>query len=191
MKRKSVPGSWHIKSGDQGLATAIFSRFGGSPDLDGDVTMPGAFTDGAKAILSPWNHSSLTHAQAPAGLATVRVKADRAEAEVQFFMDTAVGRDAFTMVKRLAEAGLGQWSYGYDIVKARPGKWDGRPIQILERLDVHEVSPVARGAGRDTRTVSTSSVSREVLTAARRNIEPLEEQRAIEREFLRFVASSN
>lgn len=153
MERKTL-GPLEVKEAARGIATAVFSRFGGPPDADGDITEPGAFTDGTVVAVSPYNHSSALSGTLPVGKATIRVRPDRAEAEVQFFLGTTAGREAFETVKELGS--LVQWSYAYDIVDAEPGTWQGRRVQILKRLDPYEISPVLRGAGRETLTVAGS-----------------------------------
>jgi Caudovirus prohead serine protease len=132
-----------VKAADRGEVTAIFSTFN-EVDGDGDVTLPGAFTDGAEVPISAYQHTSWTGAL-PVGKGVIRADGRRAWVEAQFFLMTQGGRDTFEVVKRLGD--LGQWSYGYDPVDAEPGTWKGRPVRFLKRLQVHEVSPVLRGSG--------------------------------------------
>ena len=92
VRTKTVPADvLQVKSrGPLGQATAVFSRFN-VVDSDGDVTVPGAIRDGAKAAVSVYNHSSVVGAMLPAGRATIRTDADTAIAEVEFFMTTDLG----------------------------------------------------------------------------------------------------
>lgn len=152
MEHKTL-GGLSVKSTDKGTATAIFSRFGGPPDSDGDITEPSAFTHGQKVPVSAYNHGSWSSAL-PVGIATIRVLHDRAEADLEFFMDTAGGRETFATIKALGP--LTQYSYGYDVKRSTPGKWQDRPVRILQKLDLFEVSPVLIGAGRQTMTVAGS-----------------------------------
>jgi hypothetical protein len=152
---KTVPHEvLEVKSrGPLGQATAVFSRFN-VVDLDGDVTVPGAIRDGAKAAVSAYNHASVVGAMLPAGRATIRTDAEVAIAEVEFFMTTDLGRTAFETVRELGE--LGEWSYAYKILDAAPGPapdGSGRTVQYLKALDVFEISPVIRGAGVRTATL--------------------------------------
>src|SRR3546814_6704026 len=64
-----------------------------------------------------------------------------------FFMNTTHGRDTFETVKALSEDGLQEWSYGFDIDEYAFGEVDGQRVRYLDRLTVHEVSPVLLGAG--------------------------------------------
>lgn len=164
MIRKRATMTSTVKASDSdGTATAIFSRFGGPPDSDGDITLPTAFTAGVVVPVSPWNHSSYS-SDLPAGLGTIRVYKDRAEAEIEFFLDTVAGRETYRTLKALGRC---QWSYGFDIVKSSNGDWNGRGVRVLEKLDVMELSPVLRGAGRDTETVNVRSAAATRQAAAR------------------------
>lgn len=181
MKHKIVSGS--LEASGEGFATAIFSRFGGPPDRDGDITERSAFVDGTVVAVSPWNHTSLADAL-PAGRGIIRVYPDRAECEVEFFMRTQAGRETYETLKALGRC---QWSYGFKVLKSRAGRWQDRPVQILEKLDVFEVSPVLRGAGRDTATVSVRTAPD--LAAIRHSV--LGDPDAARREYARFVLSRN
>jgi hypothetical protein len=138
-----------VKAADRGEVTAIFSTFN-EVDGDGDVTLPGAFTDGAEVPISAYQHTSWTGAL-PVGKGIIRTDGRRAWVEAQFFLMTQGGRDTFETVKQLGP--LGAWSYGYDPVDAEPGTFKGRRVRFLKRLEVHEVSPVLRGSGVGVHTV--------------------------------------
>lgn len=151
-------GRVRIKDADLGQVQAVFSTLG-VVDLDGDVTEPGAFTDGAKVRISAYGHTSWGGAL-PVGKGTIRTEGDEAILDGQFFLDTTAGRDTFTVVKELGE--LQEWSYGFDIVEAGYGMQDDREVRFLKALAVHEVSPVllgAAGPGR-TRTIGAKSAQK-------------------------------
>jgi HK97 family phage prohead protease len=143
-----------IKSADRGEFSAVFSTFN-VKDSDGDVTLPGAFEDGAEVLISSYGHTSWQGAL-PVGKGTIRQTKSEAVVDGQFFMDTTHGRDTFQVVKALGANQ--QWSYGFDVVDAEPGKHDGADVKILKRLKVHEVSPVLIGAGVNTRTLAVKSL---------------------------------
>ncbi len=155
MERKSLPGGLEIKDADKGIITAVFSTMN-VRDHDGDFTREGAFTDGAKVAISAYGHKSWDGAL-PVGKGVVRVKGKKAVLEGQFFMNTAHGKDTFETVKALAEDGLGEWSYGFDIDEHSYGKEGDERVRYLDRVTVHEVSPVLMGAGIGTRTTSVKS----------------------------------
>ncbi|MGW6790050.1 HK97 family phage prohead protease [Streptomyces chartreusis] len=150
-ERKSLSGI-EIKDADKGIVTAVFSTMN-VRDHDGDFTREGAFTDGAKVAISAYGHKSWDGALPP-GKGVIRVRGKKAICEMQFFMNTQHGKDTFETVKQLAEDGLGEWSYGFDIEEHSYGKEGDRPVRYLDRLKVHEVSPVLLGAGINTRTLS-------------------------------------
>lgn len=157
-----------IKDADKGTFVSIFSTLN-TKDHDGDVTMPGAFEDGAMMPVSAYGHSSW-NGNPPVGKAKIKVGGEEAQAHGSFFMDTQSGSDTFKVVKSLAEDGMGEWSYGYDAVKKSFGEWpvegDGPKDQVrfLEQLKVHEVSPVLLGAGIGTSTVSAKGLKLDDLT---------------------------
>ncbi len=135
----------------KGEFRAVIATFG-VIDKDGDVTEPDAFTDGEQVVVSQYAHSAFRGAM-PAGTATIRVTAKAAIAEGRFFMDTSHGRDAFVTVKQLHDAGMGEWSYGYDVIESETGEINGQSVRFLKKVKAWEVSPVMIGAGMDTRTL--------------------------------------
>jgi len=141
-----------IKSAAKGEVSAVIATFN-VIDKDGDVTVPGAFTDGQEVLISAYGHSSWA-GELPVGKGTIRRDGDEKEIfDGAFFMDTAAGRDTFAVVKALGPKG--EWSYGYDPIDAEPGVFDGKDVRFLKGINVHEVSPVLLGAGIDTRTLAT------------------------------------
>lgn len=146
-----------VKNADRGEVSAVFSTFN-VRDSDNDVTLPGAFEEGGPVVISSYNHTSWG-GNRPVGKGRIRTTKSEAILDGQFFMDTADGRDTFAVVKGLSEAGLGEWSYGFDVQEAEPGKFDGADVQFLKRLKVFEVSPVLRGAGVNTRTLAMKALT--------------------------------
>lgn len=155
MDSKSVAGRVEVKDADKGTVTAVFSTFN-VKDSDGDVTLPGAFEDGADVVISAYGHKSWDGVL-PVGLGTIRTTKTEAILDGEFFVDTTAGLDTFRAVKALASKGLGEWSYGYDPVKFSFGEHDGERVRFLEQQKVHEVSPVLLGAGVNTRTLAAKS----------------------------------
>lgn len=153
-ERKSVSVSFK-QGGPEGSFTATFARFG-QVDLDGDVTLKGAFEIGAKARIAQFGHNWNAYT---IGTATIGADSERAWVDGQFNLKTTAGRDHYEAVKDAGE--LQQFSYGYDAPGARPptaeeiAKWPGVK-RILPKLIVHEISPVMLGAG-ETRLESIKS----------------------------------
>ena len=137
------------------VAEADLGRVG--PDVidsDGDVTLKGAFTEGQAVVVSAYGHGSW-EGKLPVGKGVIREEGDQAIAELQFFMNTAHGRDTFETVKELSAADLQEWSYSLHEVSSRRGNVGGKAVRILEQIKrVKEVSPVLMGAGVDTRTLA-------------------------------------
>lgn len=145
---------FRIKNADRGEFSAVLATLN-VIDSDGDVTRPGAF-DSSDFPLSAYGHKSWEGAL-PVGIGRVKEVGNEAILEGHFFMDTTHGRDTFLTVKRLGP--LGQWSYGYDPVGHSNGMHEGKSVRFLEKLKVHEASPVLVGAGVGTRTLGTKGRS--------------------------------
>ena len=151
-----------IKSADKGTVSAVFSVLN-VKDHDGDVTLPGAFRDHPPVPISSYGHGSTLRGELPVGTAKIREEGDQVILDGQFFMDTPEGKSAFTTVKNLHQAGLGEWSYGYTPKDYNFGEWtDGSTVRFLKQLGVHEVSPVLQGAGIGTRTLAAKAAGNEL-----------------------------
>ena len=162
-----------IKDADKGEVTAVFATIG-VIDKDNDVTVPGAFENGAKVAISAYGHKSW-EGVAPVGKGTIREVGNEAILEGRFFLDTQAGADTFRVVKALGEDGLQEWSYGYE-EQAHFGEFEGKRVRFLDKLKVHEVSPVLLGAGEGTRVLSTKSQR--------------QPDQLLQAEFLRFVRTT-
>lgn len=148
-------GRLKVEDEAEGRVSAVFATLE-VIDHDGDVTKPGAFADNGDVRISAYNHASWGNAL-PVGKGKIHEDGDEAILEGQFFMDTQHGADTFTVVKEMGD--LQEWSYGFDILKASFGEEDDQEVQYLEKLKVHEVSPVILGAGLNTRTLSAKGKS--------------------------------
>ncbi len=82
---------------------------------------------------------------------------DEAILDGRFFLDTPAGADTFKVVKELGADGLQEWSYGYDPVEYSFGEFEEQQVRFLNKLKVHEVSPVLLGAGIGTRLLTAKS----------------------------------
>jgi len=151
MNRKMfAPGE--IKLDDQGHIKLAFAQLD-VVDSDKDVTLAGAFP--AKNVpMSAYGHTSWDGAL-PVGKGTIAEEGDWAVFEGDFFMKTAHGRDAYETVKELGD--LAEYSYGYAVLDSERGTKDGESVRFLKSLDVFEVSPVLKGAGVGTHTMSIKS----------------------------------
>lgn len=173
-ERKAITLS--LKDADQGTVTAVFATFN-VVDKDGDITLPSAFEDGARVVISAYGHSSWSGIL-PVGKGVIRTIGNEAILEGRFFLNTTVGREHFEVVKEMGEDQ--QWSYGFEVVEAEVPK-DGEARRILKRVKVFEVSPVLVGAGVGTRTVAVKAEK------DRLQIEQLKELAKFERTRFRWL----
>lgn len=143
-----------IPSESEGRALVKFAAYN-EIDKHNDVTLKGAFEEGAEFVVSAYNHQSWKGAL-PVGKGVIKDGGDHVQGDIQFFMNTVAGRETFETVKALGK--LQQWSYGYDAEKARPGEHEGQKVRFLMKQVVHEVSPVLLGAGNSTETIDVKSL---------------------------------
>jgi hypothetical protein len=131
-------------------------------DLDGDVTMKGAFPAGKEVLVSAYQHGSWQGAL-PVGVATIREKDKDVIAEGRFNLKTTGGRDTYETVKFTPKQ---EYSYGFIVLAQADEKeveaWakahDGaRPNRIIKSVDPFEISPVLKGAGIATATLDIKS----------------------------------
>jgi HK97 family phage prohead protease len=170
-KHKALTGL-KITDATKGEVEAIFATLD-VKDSDGDVTLKGAFEDGAEVRISAYNHKSWDGAL-PVGKGTITETGDIAVLKGQFFLDTTAGADTFEVVKQLGE--LQEWSYGYDVVDSEKGTKDGESVRYLKSLKVHEVSPVILGAGVDTRTLAVKG-AKQLQSDLREDLQEAGEER--------------
>ena len=136
------------KAKQEGAFRATFSTFN-VLDHDRDVTLPGAFTVGAKTRIAQWGHNSGDYV---IGKGIIGADETRAWVDGEFNLKTSRGRDTYESVKFNED--LQEWSYHYDILDHAFALFNGEEARIVKKLAVHEVSPVLLGAGIDTRTDS-------------------------------------
>ncbi|PYE86902.1 HK97 family phage prohead protease [Phyllobacterium leguminum] len=127
-------------------------------DHDGDTYMPGAFSwkEGGQwvSILPAHNRSAV-----PLGKARVYEDGDAALADLYLNMKSEVGREWHSTLKFDLENGnpVQEWSYGFGVLDSQIEQRSGDRVRVLKRLDVHEISPVVRGAGMGTGTLTMKS----------------------------------
>jgi len=145
-----------VKSADKGEVSAVIATLN-VRDHDGDVADESTFTEGQEVVISSYNHAAMYGASVPVGKGVIHVSSAEAILEGKLWIDQMeAARDTFTVVKEMGAQQ--QWSYGYKIQEAEPGTFDGEPVQFLKRVDVFEASPVIRGAGINTRTLSVKGL---------------------------------
>ncbi|SDG97050.1 HK97 family phage prohead protease [Pseudonocardia oroxyli] len=156
METKTFSGAT-IKSTDKGIVRVRFATLG-VIDADKDVTLSGAFADGAKVAVSAYGHETWNGAL-PVGVGRIEMKGDSAEAELRFFLDTTSGRDTFNTIKNLGTDPGSEYSYGFTINDSEYGDYQGQRVRFLKSLTVHEISPVLLGAGVGTGTLEVKRVN--------------------------------
>ncbi len=123
-------------------------------DHDGDTYLPGAFSwkGGYQWVQILPAHDRWA---CPLGKARVYEEGDAAFAELNLNLDTEEGRNWHAALKFDLATGnpIQEWSYGFDVLDADFEIRGDARVRKLKRLDVHEVSPVLRGAGIGTRTL--------------------------------------
>jgi hypothetical protein len=95
----------------------------------------------------------------PLGKAWIYEDGDWAMAQLNLNLDTQAGKDWHATLKFDLAKGdpVQEWSYGYQVLDADFQVRGEQRVQVLKRLDVDEVSPVIRGAGNGTGTISIKS----------------------------------
>lgn len=151
-ERKALP--FQLKADAAGTFSAVFATLN-VIDHDGDVTVPGAFKDGAEVIVGSWGHKTY---ELPVGKGVIRAGQTEAAVDGEFFLDTQPGKDTYQTVKNLGS--LGEWSYVFQVNKQSFGTQGDRPVRFLEGIDVYSVDPVLAGAGIDTRTTVIKGLTR-------------------------------
>ena len=140
--------------GDQpGHVTAVFATLN-TIDRDGDVVLPGAFTNGQRVKMM-WAHDWTKWI----GDGQIHVKGKEAIFEGDFWTETIDGAEAYKKVKRAGD--LAEWSWGFFVPPdaSHAGEFQGQQVRFLgdKPLEIPEVSPVAVGAGIRTRTIAVKS----------------------------------
>jgi HK97 family phage prohead protease len=150
VERKAL--TLELKADEPGALRAVFSTFD-VRDKDRDVTLKGAFEDGASVRLLPahdWAHYAI-------GRGVIMTDARQAVFNGHFNLNTTAGRDWYESIKDVAD--MQEFSYGFDVLDSSAGEFDGEPVRFLRKIRVHEVSPVTLGAGEATRVLSIKSAS--------------------------------
>jgi HK97 family phage prohead protease len=149
---KAIPGPIQLKEGGEpGAVSAVFSTFN-VVDGDGDVVLSTAFTHGQKVPMT-WAHDW----SKPVGKGQILIEQERAVFDGGFFLETDMGLEAYKTVKAMSAANLQDWSWGFRVLDASFEERDAKPVRVIKRAQVFEVSPVLVGAGVDTYTLGIKS----------------------------------
>lgn len=128
-------------------------------DSDNDTYMAGAFS--WKQGGGQWTQMIPAHDRKamPFGKSWLYEKGDFALADFSLNLDTVAGREWNAALKFDLAKGdpIQEWSYGFQVLDADYQQRGSDKVRVLKRLDVDEISPVIRGAGAGTRTLSIKS----------------------------------
>ena len=162
--------AWFLKAPAEGRVLARFATLGGAPDLDGDILAAGSIGEQFVRV-SAYGHASWS-GELPVGRGRVFERQNEALAELEFFLQTTSGRDHWETLRGLGD--LAEWSMGFDVIESEPPDEAQRAagaLRVLKKLKIHEVSPVLRGAGISTRTLSMKCTDCGA-PVSRRNLSP-------------------
>jgi hypothetical protein len=125
-------------------------------DKDGDLTPPGAFPNGKSILISSYMHGSWM-GELPVGKGVIRESGTDVLVDGEFNLNSETGKEHYETVKFAPE--LQEWSYGFKVLDADYDvDVNGNHVdRVLKSLDVFEASPVLRGAGMNTGTLSIKS----------------------------------
>lgn len=142
---------------DAGKGVALLANMT-EVDSDGDTYAKGAFDwQGG----GQWTQMIPAHDRRamPFGKARIFEQGGEALAELNLNLDTQAGKDWHSTLKFDLATGepVQEWSYGYQVLDSVKEQRAGKTVRVLKRLDVDEISPVIRGAGVGTRTLSMKS----------------------------------
>jgi len=159
---KTFSGLVELKEDKPGAFVARIATLN-TVDKDGDVTLPKAFPEGKKILISSYMHGSWMGGL-PVGKGTIHERGDEVVVEGQFNLKSDTGKEHYETVKFAPE--LQEWSYGFiALEKEEDTEWEGQPVaRILKKLDVFEASPVLRGAGVDTAVLAIKAESKGPIT---------------------------
>jgi hypothetical protein len=146
-------GALQLKNAALGEVEAIVATLG-VVDRDAEIIAPGAIPNGAAVKLSGYGHDAML-GEAPVGKGQLFAQGDTVRFKGRFFLSTQRGAESFATVRELG--GDQEWSFGFALLESRapsaPERARGAQ-KVLTRLDPFEVSPVIRGAGIGTGTLS-------------------------------------
>lgn len=141
---------------EQGEGIAVIAMLN-VVDLDGDVTLPGAFGEQTVPMVPAHDWR-----EAPIGKANIKEVGDEVRAEFKLNLATSTGRDWYEAMRFDLDhpPAKQQYSYGFSIVEAEDGPFQNRRVRFLKKLAVHEVSPVLLAAGIGTRTLAMKATAK-------------------------------
>ncbi len=137
---------------EKGAGSAVIATLN-VKDKDGDVTLPGAFGEQHVNLIAAHNYS-----MPRLGKGVIKEQDDLVIADFKFNLDkdAPTAREWYSSLKFDLENGepLQEWSYGFKVIDSEMGDFNEEPVRFLKSLEVIEISPVVKGAGVGTGTLS-------------------------------------
>ena len=142
------------QDGEPGSFVAVIATKDSGPDSDGDIYADGAI--GEQDIMILPAHDS---GHVPLGKGKTYETDTDIRVDGQFNLAIQSAKDWHESLKFDLANGkpIGEWSYGYIVLDSAEERRDGQYVNLLKNVDVIEGSPVIRGAGNNTRTISAKS----------------------------------
>ena len=141
-----------IESIGDGRIRAVFARIG-TPDHYGDILEAGAVGE-QTAMMRSWDHGD----GLPLGDVRIYEDDDRVIADMDMYMDLRSAVDTYYVLSKRFERKIKQgWSHGFT-----PDEWhfsDDGQTRYLDKITIHEVSPVMRPAQPLTSTLEVRSLN--------------------------------
>lgn len=166
IERKTFRGE--IKQlGDDGSFEAVIATLD-VVDSDGDIIVPGAFQNATVLVLPAHDHRHV-----PLGKAVMEDRDNKAVAVGKFNLEVPAAKDWHNALKFDLKhpPAIQEWSFAFGIEQSSTETRDSEEVRLLEKLDTMEVSPVLRGAGVDTGTLSAKARFADQLDATIKAVE--------------------
>lgn len=120
-------------------------------DADQDVSRSGAFGKQTMQMVPAHEWQ-----QSPIGKAQIFEEGNDVLANIRLNLNNSHGKDWYESIKFDMEVfppPKQEYSYGYTPIKFSHGEFEGQQVRFLEQIEVHEISPVLKGAGVGTGTL--------------------------------------
>lgn len=156
VEHKGLESAFEIKDEATGEIEAIIATFG-VIDRDGDIVQKGSIPEGSVVAISEYGHSAV-FGEAPVGKGVVVIDGNKAIVKGQLFMDMPEAKKTLSVLKGMGKDQ--QWSWGFRVLGSEVPSEDQRKqgaYRIITKTETFEASPVLRGAGIGTRTLSAKS----------------------------------
>lgn len=142
-------------------------------DADGDIIIAGAFQN-ATVSVQPAHDSR----HVPLGKAKMEDRGNKAIAVGKFNLGVKAAAEWHKALKFDLDhpPAIQEWSFAFRIIDSETETRDEEEVRILKKMDIIEVSPVLRGAGVDTGTLSAKTRFADQLDSTLQAVEDVVER---------------